>query len=128
MANRWGNSGNSETLYFFGLQNDCSQMVTAAMKLKTLAPWKKSSDQPKQHIKKQRHYFADKLANRLVKATVFPVVMYGCESWTIKKAKHRRIDAFELLCWSRLLRVPWTAGSPASQSSRKSALNIHWKD
>ena len=46
---------------------------------------------------------------RLVKATVFPVVMYGCESWTIKKAKCRRIDAFELWCWRRLLRVPWTA-------------------
>ena len=46
---------------------------------------------------------------RLVKAMVFPVVMYGCESWTIKKAEHRRIDAFELRCWRRLLRVPWTA-------------------
>ena len=45
----------------------------------------------------------------LVKAIVFPVVMYGCESWTIKKAEHRRIDAFELWCWRRLLRVPWTA-------------------
>jgi len=47
---------------------------------------------------------------RLVKAMVFPVVMYGCESWTVKKAEHRRIDAFELWCWRRLLRVPWTAG------------------
>ena len=46
---------------------------------------------------------------RLVKAMVFPVVMYGCESWAIKKAEHQRIDAFELLCWRRLLRVPWTA-------------------
>ena len=46
---------------------------------------------------------------RLVKAVVFPVVMYGCESWTVKKAKHRRIGAFELWCWRRLLRVPWTA-------------------
>ena len=45
----------------------------------------------------------------LVKAIVFPVVMYGCESWTIKKAEHQRIDAFELCCWRRLLRVPWTA-------------------
>ena len=45
----------------------------------------------------------------LVKAVVFPVVMYGCESWTLKKAEHRRIDAFELWCWRRLLRVPWTA-------------------
>ena len=46
---------------------------------------------------------------RVVKAMVFPVVMYGCESWTVKKAERRRIDAFELLCWRRLLRVPWTA-------------------
>ena len=68
-----------------------------------LAPWKKSYDQPRQHIKKQRHYF------HLVKAMVFPVVMYGCESWTIKKAEHRRIDAFEPRCWRRLLRVPGTA-------------------
>ena len=50
----------------------------------------------------------------LVKAMVFPVVMYGCESWTVKKAEHRRIDAFELWCWRRLLRVPWTAGDPTS--------------
>ena len=48
---------------------------------------------------------------RLVKVMVFPVVMYGCESWTLKKAEHRRIDAFELWCWRRLLRVPWTARS-----------------
>ena len=51
---------------------------------------------------------------RLVKAVVFPVVMYGCEIWTIKKAEHRRIDVFELWCWRRLLRVPWTAGDPTS--------------
>ena len=68
-----------------------------------LAPWKKSYDQPRQHIKKQRHYFAEKI--HLVKAIVFPVVMYGCESWTIKKAECRRIDAFELWYW-RLLKVP----------------------
>ena len=72
-----------------------------------LTPWKKSYDQPRQHIKKQRYYFANK--DRLVKAMVFPVVMYGCESWTVKKAEHRRIDTFELWCWRRLLRVPSTA-------------------
>ena len=49
------------------------------------------------------------MLNKIVKAMVFPVVMYGCESWTIKKAEHQRIDAFELWCWRRLLRVPWTA-------------------
>ena len=67
----------------------------------------KSYDKHRQHIKKQRHYFADKV--HLVKAMVFAVVMYGCESWTTKKAEHQRIDAFELWCWRRLLRVPWTA-------------------
>ena len=72
-----------------------------------LTPWKESYDQPRQHIKKQRHYFANKV--RLVKAMVLPVVMHGCESWTIKKAECQRIDAFELWCWRRLLRVPWTA-------------------
>ena len=72
-----------------------------------LTPWKESYDQPRQHIKKQRHYFANK--DHLVKVMVFPVVMYGCEGWTIKKADHQRIDAFELWCWRRLLRVPWTA-------------------
>ena len=54
----------------------------------------------------------------LVKAIVFPVVMYGCESWTIKKAEHRRIDAFELWCWRRLLRVPWLQGDPTSLCSQ----------
>ena len=77
-----------------------------------LTPWKESYDQPRQHIKKQRHYFVNKV--RLVKAMVFPVVRYGCESWTVKKAEHRRIDAFELWCWRRLLRVPWTARSNKS--------------
>ena len=56
--------------------------------------WKKSYDQPRQHIKKKRHCFTEKV--HIVKAMVFPVVMYGCESWTIKKAERQRIDAFEL--------------------------------
>ena len=71
-----------------------------------LAPWKKKYDKPRQHIKKQRHHFANKVC--LVKAIVFPVV-YGCESWTIKKVEHQRIHAFELWHWRRLLRVPQTA-------------------
>ena len=81
-------------------------MVTTAMKLKDACSLKKSYDQSRQHIKKQRHYFANKV--HLVKALVFPIVMYGCETWTIKKAERRRIDAFELWCWRRLLRIPWT--------------------
>ena len=72
-----------------------------------LTSWKKSYDHPRQHVTKQRHYFADK--DRLVKAVVFPVVTYGCEVWAIKKGECQRIDAFELWCWRRLLRVPWTA-------------------
>ena len=70
-------------------------MVNAAMKLKDATHWKESYDQPRQHIEKQRH-LSTKV--RLVKAMVFPVVMYECESWTIKKAEHGRIDAFELWC------------------------------
>ena len=68
---------------------------------------KKSYGQPRWHIKKQWHYFADK--GPLAKAMVFLVVINGCESWTIKKAEHQRIAAFELWCWRRLFRFPWTA-------------------
>ena len=71
-----------------------------------LAPWKKSYDQPR-HIKIKDITLLTKV--RLVKAIVFPVVMYGCESWTINKDEHQRIDAFELWYWRGLLRVPWTA-------------------
>ena len=64
----------------------------------------------------------------LVKAMVFPVVMYGCESWTIKKAEHWRNDAFELWCWRRLFRVPWTARRSNQSILKEIILNIHWKD
>ena len=90
------------TLFFSAPQSQ--QMVTTAMKLKDAYSLEGSYDQPRQHIQKQRRYFANKV--HLVKAMVFPVVMYGCESWTIKRAEHRRNDAFELWCWRRLLRVP----------------------
>ena len=63
-----------------------------------------------------------------VKAIVFPVVMYDCESWTIKKAEHGRIDAFELWCWRRLLRVPWTARRSNQSVLKEISLNTHWKD
>ena len=72
-----------------------------------LAPWRKSYDQPRQHIKKQRHHFAN--IGPSTQSYDFPAVMYGCDSWTTKKAEHQRIDAFELWCWRRLLRVRWTA-------------------
>ena len=80
------------------------------------APWKEDYDKFKLHIKKQRYQFADK--GLLVKGMPFPVVTYGCESLTIKKAERRRIDAFELWCWRRLLRAPWTA-----RRSNQSILN-----
>ena len=64
----------------------------------------------------------------LVKAMVFPVAMYGCESWTIKKAEHLRIDAFELWCWRRLMRVPWTARRSNQSILKKISPEYHWKD
>ena len=74
------------------------------MKLKDAYSLKKSYDQPRSHMQKERLC----PLRSVYKAMVFPVVMYGCESWTVKKAECRRIDAFELWCWGRLLRVPWT--------------------
>ena len=68
----------------------------------------KSYNKPRQCTKKQRHHTLPTKVH-IVKAMIFPVVMHGCESWTIKKAEHQRIDAFKLWCWRRLLRVPWTA-------------------
>ena len=92
------------------------QMVTAAMKLKDacLLLGRKVMTNIDSILKSRDTTLPTKV--RLVKAMVFPVVMYGCESWTIKKAEHRRIEAFELWCWRRLLRVPWTARRSNSQS------------
>ena len=113
MANRWGNSGNSGWLYFSGLQNHCRWWLQP-WNLKMLTPWKESYGQPRQHIKSRGITLSTKVC--LVKAMVFPMVMNVCESWTVKKAEHWCIDAFELWCWRRLLRVPWTA--------RRSSLSI----
>ena len=79
--------------------NDCGHEIKRRLLL-----WKKSYDQPRQHVKKQRHYFADKS----LYSQSFPIVMCGCESWTIK-AEDQRINAFKLWYWRRLFRVPWTA-------------------
>ena len=65
---------------------------------------------------------------RLVKAMAFPVVVYGCESWTVKKAEHQKIVAFELWCWRRLLRVPWTARRSNQSILKEIILGVHWKD
>ena len=120
----WGNSGNSERLYFGGFQNHCKSLQNHCSHeiKKTLAPWKKCYDQPRQQIKNQRHYFANK--GPLVKAMVFPVVMYECEGWTVKKVEFQRINTFELWCWRRLLRVPWTARSPVHPKGNQSWIFI----
>ena len=83
------------------------QMVIAAMKLKDAYSLEGKCDQPREHIKKRDITLPTNVY--LVKAMVFPVVMYGCESWTVKKAERQRIDALSCGCWRRLLRVPWTA-------------------
>ena len=106
MANRWGNNGNGDRLYFPGLQNHCKCWLQL-WNSNTLAPWKKRYHKPRRVLKSRESTLPTKV--HLLKAMVFPVVMYGCESWTIKKAERWRIDAFKLWCW-RLLRVPWTAG------------------
>ena len=115
MANRWGNSGNSYRLYFLGLLNhcdgDCSHEIKRCLFLGRKAMTKLNG------ILKSRDITLPTQAH-LVRAMVFPVVMYGCESCTIKKVEHQRIYALELWCWRRLLRVPWTAGR-SSQSILK---------
>ena len=101
------------------------QMVIAAMKLKD-APCKKRYDQP-DSILKSRDIVLPTMVH-LVKVMVFLVVIYGCESWTIKKAEHQRIDAFELWCWKRLWQSLGWQGDPTSPSQRKSVLSVLWKD
>ena len=81
-------------------------MVTVAMKLKDACSLEETLTNLDTILKSRDITLPTKV--RLVKAMFYPVVMYGCESWTIKKAEHQRIDAFELWCWRRLLRVPWT--------------------
>ena len=94
------------TLFFWAPKS--LQMVIAVMKLKDAYSLEGKFMTNLDSILKSRDMTLSTKVN-LVKAMVFPVVMYGCESWTIRKAEHRRIDAFELWCWRRLLRVPWTA-------------------
>ena len=116
MANKWGNNGNSDRLYFGGSKitahGDCSHEIKRRLLLgrKTITNL--------DNILKSRDISLPTKVH-LVKAMVFPIVMYGCESWTIKKAEGRRIDAFKLWCWRRLLRIQ----DPSSPSQRKSVLN-----
>ena len=106
MGNRWENSGNNVRLFFLGSKitadGDCSHVVKRRLLLGRQGMTNLDS------IFKTRDITLPAKVH-LVKAMVSPVVMYGCEIWTVKKAEHRRIQAFELWCWRRLLRVPWTA-------------------
>ena len=106
MANRWGNNGNSERLYFLGstitTDRDCSHEIKRHLLL-----GRKAMTNLDSMLKSRNSTLPANV--HLVKAMVFPVVMYGYESWTTKKAEQRRIDAFELWCWRRLLRIPWIA-------------------
>ena len=109
MANRWGNHGNGDRLYFWGSKitadGDCSHEIKRHLLLgrKVMTNLDSSLNSKDITLPTKVH---------LVKAMVFPVVMHGCKSWTIKKAEHQRMDTFELWCWRRLLRVPWTAKTP----------------
>ena len=92
-----------------------------------LTPWMESYSNLDSILKSRDITLSTKVG--LVKAMVFPVVMYGCERWTVKKAECRRIDdAFELWCWIRLLRVPWTARRSNQSILRISVLSVYWKD
>ena len=106
MTNRWENNGNNDRLIFGGSKinadDDCSHEIKRHLLL-----GRKVMSNLDSILKSRDIALPTKV--HLVKAMVFPVVMYGCESWTIKKAESRSIDAFELWCWRRLLRVPWTA-------------------
>ena len=106
MANRWGNNGNSDRFYFFGSKitagTDCSHEIKRHLLL-----GRKTMTNPDSILKNRNITLPTRV--HLVKASFFPVVMYGWESWIIKKSEHQRIDAFELWCWRRLLRVPWTS-------------------
>ena len=106
MGNRLGKSGNSVRLYFYGLQitadGNCSHEIKRRLLL-----GRKSMTNLDSILKSRDITLLTKV--RLAKAMFFPVVMYGCESWTVKKAERQKIDAFQLWCWRRLLRVSWTA-------------------
>ena len=108
MANRWGNNGNSDRLYLRGGGSKITADGDYSHEIKRhLLSGRKAMTNLDSILKSRDITLLTKV--HLVKVMVFPVVMYGCESLTVKKAERRRIDAFELWCWRRLLRVPWTA-------------------
>ena len=91
-----------------------------------LAPWKESYDKPRQSIKSKDITLQTKI--HLVKAMVFPVVIYECKNWTIKKAERQRTDVFKLWCWRRLFKVPWTTRRSNQSILKEFNPEIHWKD
>ena len=121
MSNRWENVEAVTYFIFLGpkitADSDCSHEIKRRLLLGRKAMTNLDS------VIKSRNITVPTKAH-IVKAMVFPVVMYGCESWIIKKAEHQRIDDFELWC----LRVPWTARRSNQSILKESALNIHWKD
>ena len=125
MENRWRNRGNSGWLYFWGSKitadSDCGHEIKRRLLL-----WRKLMTNLDSILKSRDITLSTKVC--LVKAMVFPMFMYGCESWTVKKAEHQIIDAFELWCWRRLLRVPWTVRRPSQSILKRSVLGVHWKD
>ena len=125
MANRWGNNGAVRYFIFLGskitAEGDCNHEIKRRLLL-----GRKVMTNLDSILKSRDVTLSTKV--RLVKAIVFPVVMYGCDSWTPKKTEDRRIDAFELYCWRRLLRVPWTTRRYNQSILKKSVLNIHWED
>ena len=106
MTNRWGNNGNNDRIYFLGSKTTADGDCSHEIKRHLLLGRKVISNLDS--IFKSRDITLP-IKVHLVKAMIFLVVMYGCESWTIKKAENQRLDDFELWCWRRLLRVPWTA-------------------
>ena len=122
MANTWRNTGNSDRFYLLGLQNHWRCWLYHEIK-RFLLLGRKAITNLDSILKSRDITLPTKVC--IVKAMVFPVVMYGCESWIIKKAKKRRTDAFKLWCWRRLLRVSWRSNQPIL---KESTLNIHWKD
>ena len=105
MAKR-GKGRSSDGVPFLGLQNHCGWWLQPWNQM--IASWQESDDKPRQHVENMPTNV------RIVKAMIFPVVTYGCDTWIIKRAERQRTDAFELWCWRRLPRVPWTARSNQS--------------
>ena len=117
MAHKRGKGGNSDRFPLIWLQNHCGQWLQP-WNQKTIASWQESDNKLDRVLKSRDITLPTKV--HIVKAMVFPVVTYGYESWTIKKAEHQRIDAFKLWCWRRFLKVPWTA-----RRSNQSILKIN---